>query len=160
MATYVDPATVVASVTDISADLWNQDVRDNVMAISEWTSFSPTVTQSGAVTKTNTYSKYKSYGGTVEVIAYLTMTGAGTGNNVITVSLPVTGITATGLVIGCGEVVDTGSQRISTNVYVNTTTTVKFLSTAGALTDFVGKDPNFALASGDTIAFTCRYEAA
>lgn len=158
---WTDPVDATASVTAVTAAREKTYVLDNLRAIAEWTSFSPTVTQSGTVTKTNTYCKYKSYGGTVEVVAYLSVTGSGTTNNAITVSLPVTAVTSTALVIGDASVDDSGTGSYPGIVVINSTTTVKFLpADQTSVSQFIGQLPNFALASGDIIRFSCRYEAA
>lgn len=155
---WTDPRTWVAAET-VTAALLNTHLRDNMTALAEWTSYTPTVTQSGAVTKTVTYGKYRTYGGTTDVQVFLTMTGSGTGNNVITVSLPTTSITSTEMTIGAGRIVDSGVRSDAVIVQLASTTTVKFLAVEAATpADYVGKVPNFALGSGDTISFFCTYE--
>lgn len=58
--------------------------------LGAWTSYTPTLTQSGAVTKTVTSSSYTKVGRTVTYQFVLTVTGSGTGANAVTVSLPFT----------------------------------------------------------------------
>ena len=157
---WTDPVDATASVTAVTAAREKTYVLDNLRAIAEWTTYSPTVIQSGTVTKTDTYCKYKSYGGTVEVIARLTITGSGTGNNAITVSLPVTAA-ASDLYVGGGRITDTGTANYPVLVEITSTTVASFLrSDAPTPLGYVGVDPNFALANTDIIRFWCRYEAA
>jgi hypothetical protein len=145
-------------VTAVTAAREKTYVLDNLRAIAEWTSYTPTVTQSGAVTKTVTYAKYKSYGGTVEVIVDLAITGTGTGANAVTVSLPVTAASSGTIPVGFGWIFDTtAGTNYKAPVYLVSTTTVAFVGTGGNLgvSEFTA-----ALASGDAVRFTARYEAA
>ena len=155
--TWTDPTDATASVTAFTAAREKTNILDNLRAIAEWTTYSPTVTQSGAVTKTVTYCKYKSYGGTLDVSGYLTMTGAGTIGNTITVSLP-SGIqfaTTTELTIGEGRITDASVPSTwPVLVQIASATTVKFIRTdIASPTAYAGVDPSFALASSDILAF-------
>jgi hypothetical protein len=132
----------------------------NTYALGEgnaWTSWTPTVTQSGSVTVTNTRSRYARYGRTIIATFNLAVTGTGTTANAIVVSLPVTAA-ASGSGGGAGKISDTG-----TAVYVGywelaSTTTVQLV--CHNETSAAGIDPAFALASGDGINGTIIYEAA
>lgn len=158
---WTDPTDATASVTAVTAAREKTNVLDNLRAIAEWTSYTPTITQSGTVTKTTTYAKYRSYGGTTDVIVFLTCTGAGTGNNAITVSLPTTAASATANLVGHGEILDAGTGRYGVSVQIASTTTVNFYRVDTAtVSGVVGVDPNFALANTDTIKFFCTYEQA
>jgi hypothetical protein len=157
--TWTDPTDAVANVTAVTAAREKTNVLDNLRAIAEWTTYTPTITQSVAVAKTVTYAKYRKYGGAVEVLVFLTCTGAGTITNVITVSLPATSITSTELTIGAGRIVDAGVNSYPVLVQIASTTTVKFLqSDAATPANYVGIVPNFALGNTDTIAFFATYE--
>jgi hypothetical protein len=156
--TYVDPTTVIASATDVSAALWNQDVRDNITAISEWSSYTPTVTQSGAVTMIVNYSKYRWYGGTAEVIVHMTANGSGSSGSAILVSLPVDSAVAA-LSVGVGLVSDADSGlHYPAQMITNTATQVAFHRMDSATAGIIGVDPAIGLASSDILRFTIRYE--
>lgn len=129
-------------------------------ALTAWT---PTVTQSGTVTKTVTYGAYSRVGRRIHASCLLAITGSGTASNLITLSLP-TGATNDGVVLGTGYINDasvptwypgivqaTGSGA---NCYLNTT--------GGGLSE-----PNSrlgsavftaGLASGDAIAVQLSYD--
>lgn len=127
-----------------------------------WETWTPTLTQSGAVTKTVTYGRYQRIGRTVIAQCDLAVTGAGTGNNAITVSLPVTSAAAGSRVIGSGHVYDSSAAvNYSQNAVCNTTTTAAIHSTgAGQLLGVTGSAMNAALAAGDAVTFAVTYEGA
>ena len=77
-----------------------------------WTSWTPTVTQSGSVTVTNTRSRYARWGRKIEVTISLSVTGSGTSSNQITVSLPVTAAASGLFCAGFGSIT-TRRRRMS-----------------------------------------------
>jgi hypothetical protein len=127
-----------------------------------WTSWTPTVTQSGSVTVTNTRSRYARYGRLIIATWNLAVTGSGTGSNAVIVSLPVTAAAAS-VVFGSAQVFDTSAaQNYLALPYLASTTTVSLYTTSTdaadprlGLTSFTA-----ALASGDQITGTAIYEAA
>jgi hypothetical protein len=145
----------------VTAALMNTHISQNLIQLSTWVSYTPVVTQSGTVTKTVTYAKHISAGNLVIVQAYLVITGAGTNNNTITVSLPTTAAHSNAIQVGVGRVTDFGTQSYPCIMQHNTTTTVAFLRcdvlSPGGL---VGVDPQFALANTDILQFSITYEAA
>jgi hypothetical protein len=122
--------------------------------------YTPTLTQSGAVTKTVTHATYFQLGKLIIANIYLAVTGTGTTNNTITVSLPVTAAKSSGI-IGSGTVFDNSllSHRGSLARLV-TTSTFDFIEPASGTLNPVGQTPNFGLASPDTVAAAVIYEAA
>ena len=128
-----------------------------------WTSFTPTVTQSGSVTVTNTRSRYARWGRRIEFTIDLAVTGSGTTGNAITVSLPVTAASAN-QVVGSGFVFDNGSGNLPCIAFASTTSVLAFLPTwVNTATGFLGTATgggSFALASGDEITVWGSYEAA
>jgi hypothetical protein len=70
--------------------------------LGAWTTYTPVLTQSGAVAKTVTYAKYIKLGRLCIVNMRLDVTGTGTANNVITVSAPFTAAYASTNTIGSG----------------------------------------------------------
>ena len=128
-----------------------------------WTSFTPSVVQSGAVTSTNTRSRYARWGRRIEFTIDLAITGAGTAGASITVSLPVTAA-ASAQVCGQGFIFDNGSGNLPGLAYLSTTTALVLLPTwLNTATGFMGTASgggSFALASGDEITIWGSYEAA
>jgi hypothetical protein len=144
----------------ITAALLNTHLRDNLLAIGgSWTSYTPTLTQSGTVTKTVTYAKYLACGKLILGNVRLAATGAGTTNNPVLVGLPVASQTTTSLCVGSGDLVDSsaGLHYVGAAVLASTTT---IGLVADGLATWVGNAPNFALASGDEIRIWFHYEAA
>lgn len=128
-----------------------------------WTSWTPAVTQTGAVTVTNTRSRYARYGRTIHFSADVSVTGAGTGASTITVSLPVTAA-ATNAVTGItGLLVDSSSSDVFPFIAdPSSTTAIQLKSTSSSSgSGRLGSAVFTAgLASGDSIRYSGTYEAA
>jgi hypothetical protein len=128
-----------------------------------WTTWTPTLTQSGSVTVTVTRATYARSGRKIEFHAQLSVTGSGTGSNAILMSLPVTAASSNHPINGTGAVTDTSASQNSSGIaYLNSTTTVG-IQPAGVglgygLLGFVGFTA--ALTSGDLIHINGTYEAA
>jgi hypothetical protein len=158
------PATLAGPVTheELHEQLINAVLAiQNALGINPglWTSFTPSLTQSGTVTKTVGYAKYTKIGKTVIAVARLAVTGSGTGANAIVMGLPVTAATATVIPIGSGWVND---ASVPTN-YVGTalqltTTTVGIQGTGNGVLG--AAEFTAALASGDVVGYSVQYEAA
>lgn len=165
MPSWSTPPTFAAGNTLTAAQL-NTYVSDNTTHLYDlfynaWATWTPTVTQSGTVSKTVNYGKYLQAGKLVVAIGNFQMTGSGTGNNDIVVTLPVTASTSTEIVIGSGEMLDSGTFRHGVRPVIVSTTTIKFWDETVAVPgNYVGRDPNFALASGDILKVFLVYEAA
>lgn len=127
-----------------------------------WTSFTPTVAQLGAVTVTNTRSRYARYGRTIHFSIQLSVTGSGTGANAITVLLPVTAA-STYSVAGSGYLYDLSTTTVFPCVLDNdstTTTTMRPTSVSGGAGSLGAVDFTAGLAAGDIIRIAGTYEAA
>ena len=127
-----------------------------------WQSWTPTCTQSGAVTVTNTRSRFARYGRTIVCNWSLSVTGTGTASNSVVVSLPVTAAAA-GMVVGSGYVFDASAGLLYPALAnINTTTALTFLTTSTDSASFQLGVVNFtaALAAGDALIGTATYEAA
>jgi len=127
-----------------------------------WTSWTPAVVQSGAVTTTNTRSRYGRWGRLIEYNFSVAVTGSGTGANAITVSLPATAAAA-GIVIGQGFMSDSSTGNFYPFLlYMDTTATCQLMRTSTDATAFTLGTVGFTdgLASGDGITGTGVYEAA
>jgi len=147
------------------AALTESDINQYLMGEGgAWTTWTPTLTQSGTVTATVTSAVYGRWGRLIVGQFRLSVTGSGTGSNAVTVSLPVTSA-RTGVPVGSGGVYDLSAVLNYTgNVSLNTTTTLGFEPQG------VGVSPNplgatgsgftAALAAGDIVQAFFVYEAA
>lgn len=163
---WTTPRTFVAAAVLTAAQL--NETRDNLKALLPldavaWTSYTPTLTQSGAVTKTVTYAKYRRLANSVQFQVVLAATGAGTANNVVTVSLPVTAATAASQTIGGGYIVDASAVLKYTGTVIVTSTTVVSMAdttqaTGGVYLGQTGAAFSAPLASGDSIIVGGEYE--
>lgn len=134
-------------------------------ASSGWTSFTPTLTQSSAVTKTVTYAKYEKIGRFVAMVVRLDVTGTGTANSAVTVSPPFTAAAANDIPLGTGYIYDasSGSPFAPAIVSFSTTTALHFIDTTASASVYLGQTGTIfssALASGDVISISALYEAA
>lgn len=125
-----------------------------------WETWTPAVTQSGAVTATTTLGRYMRIQKLVIAVAKMTITGTGTANNAVTLSLPITA-NNTGQMIGSGFIYDSSANLLDLVICEGaTTTTAKFYRDGVASGSFWGIDRNVALANNDVISVTLMYEAA
>ena len=129
-------------------------------AFSTWT---PTVTQSGAVTATVTHAVYGRWGRLIIANFRLAVTGSGTGGNAVTVSLPVTAARAN-MVVGTGSVFDNSAGlSYSGNVFLASASSMDYRQHGtGTATDNRLGMAGFtaALASSDGLDGVLMYEAA
>jgi len=143
---------------------WASFIAPAAGAATTWT---PTITQSGSVTCTVTRAVYQRIGRWIKGNAYLTVTGTGTANNVITIGgLPFTGA-AGQVIVGQSVIVDiSASTNYAGLVAMPTTTTFSFVPCAvvSAINTYDGLTASngfsAALASTDIVAFSFEYEAA
>ena len=148
-----------------AAALTESDINTYLMGEGgAWTSWTPTVTQSGSVTVTNTRSRYARYGRTIHFSLSLSVTGSGTSTNAVLVSTPVTAAAST-LVIGTGWINDTSASTYYGGVaYLASTTTIALLPSAtnanGVALGQTGAGFSAGLASGDLINISGTFEAA
>lgn len=127
-----------------------------------WQTWTPTLTQSGAVTKTVTYASYVQIGKLIIAQCRLDVTGSGTSSNSIVVGLPVTAVRSGSLAFGVGEFgfwdASASQLFIGQARLISTTTIDAFRDSAG---NSIGSStPTVALASGDVITISVIYEAA
>lgn len=148
------------------AALTQSDINTYLMGEGgAWTSWTPAVVQSGSVTTTNTRSRYGRWGRLIVLTTQLAVTSSGTGTNVVTISLPVTAATSSGIQIGAGAIIDTSAGTEYRGVpYLASTTTLALRATAtdgGAVgLGATGSTFTAGLASGDSIEVSMIYEAA
>ena len=127
---------------------------------SAWTAWTPTITQTGNVTKTVTSATYLQIGKLVFAEFNLSVTGSGTGTVGITVSLPVTAKSKSGVRIGIGAIFDASTNTQYSGVcFQASTTAISYVGDwSGGGT--WGATPAINLASGDNVTGTITYEAA
>lgn len=138
------------------------ETRDSLKAIGDaWTSYTPTLTQSGAVTKTVTYAKYVLAGKWVTVQIKLAVTGSGTASNAIVIGLPVAG-TGAGLPVGSGWVFDSSASALYKGVanLVGTTSLQLYYAADTSQSSLGATGMTAALASGDEVTAFAVYESA
>jgi hypothetical protein len=124
-----------------------------------WESYTPTLTQLGTVTNTITYSKYTRINKLCIYNVRLEVTGAGTTNNAITVTLPLTCASPVVTRVGTGSFYDASAAIVyNGTAQLITTTTVGILP--DAVNNFAGITPNVPLAANDQISFCLAYEVA
>lgn len=123
-----------------------------VGALTDWT---PSLTQSGAVTKTVTQAKYVRLGPSLYYVqCHLDVTGSGTaGNDIVIGNLPGTPI-ANGI-YGSGWIYDASTNTFFAGAVISISAGLRIR--AHLETDDVGSDPSFALASGDVIGLMAIY---
>lgn len=122
-----------------------------------WESYTPTLTQPGAITKTVQYAKYTQINKLCVVNVRLDVTGTGTGNNAVIVGLPLTATNST-FVLGTVSIYDASAGiTYSGACYFNSTTTVQFVGDWSGNTVF-GINPNIALGASDQIHVSISYE--
>jgi hypothetical protein len=138
-----------------------QELERSKPESGRWVDWTPTVTQSGAVTLTITSARYIVQAGVVSLQARLAITGAGTIGNAITVAgIPISIAGASSLdTLGTAVILDaSGPVRYEGAVVMGSATSILFQ--AHNVANVMGVTPNFALASGDIIGFFAVYEKA
>jgi hypothetical protein len=136
------------------ADAWQE-----VVDLGAWDTWTPTLTQSGTVTKTVTRATYTRVGRLIVASFDLAVTASGTGGTAVLVGLPVTAA-ASGVMSGAMLIYDLSTTtRYHGGAELQSTTTLG-LSSDGVNTGVWGVTPSVALASGDIIRGTVSYEAA
>lgn len=155
MAQKTSWAGAVLSESDINTYLMHEG--------GAWSTYTPTLTQSGAVTKTVTYASWGRAGRFIYGWVVLAVTGSGTANNAITVGLPVAAAQSSGA-IGSAGWVDSSSAQQPAILELVTTTTARLrdttIATASLFLGQTGSSNGNALASPDTITYVFHYEAA
>lgn len=126
-----------------------------------WIAYTPTVDQAGTVAATVTESAYCLNGKICTFRYYLSITGTGTTNNNITITLPLTSKTSNGFGGFIGWYDQSGFQTYAGGHTLASTTTISgILGGATSPGSYFGKAPNLPLGNGDVIAGTFIYEIA
>lgn len=116
-------------------------------------SWSPTITQSGPVTFTNTASGYWRSRELCHFFGKFTITGSGTGANTIVITLPVTAAASIELIAGNAFLFDSSAAlNYPGLIYAASTTTAVFPSTTAGTTNGLGSTSfTAALANNDVL---------
>lgn len=156
-------STGTANAAGSAATVARSDhVHKGLVSADAWTAWTPTLTQSGAVTKTVNYAHFVQLGKLVIAQCDLTVTGTGTGANNVIVGLPVTAVGAVQRTIGMGYVYDSSATLIYTaTIEFSSTSTAAFRATSSTVNGFLGASTfTAALAVGDLVSVSVMYEAA
>lgn len=115
-------------------------------AMITWT---PTLTQSGALTLSASAGRYMRIGNLLVAHFTITINSAGTGGNAITLGgLPVNA-SSTGRIFGAAFYNDNGTTFYNCFTHLSSTSAIVFVS--GGANGFLGAAPSFAAAAGDTL---------
>lgn len=138
------------------------DTTLQIEALTTATLVGHSVNQVGNVTFTSTYARYQQVGRFVEVQAQMAITGAGTTNNQIVVTLPSALAASFAGSIPVGAVVwidqsDSNKVYHGQIVFLTPTTFTAFQT---GQTVGLGGSPNIPMTNLDTLAFSLRYELA
>lgn len=161
------PRTWVDGEVETAAIL-NAHIRDNLNAVvpngpDGWISYTPTLTQTVAVTKTVSYAKYMKVGRLVTVNFLLAVTGSGTAATAIKVGLPVTAAYSGGgtLPVGFGAVYDQSAGAVWKGEAILASTADVQFRASGSSTGVLGStDMTLGLANLDTVEGFLMYESA
>jgi hypothetical protein len=124
-----------------------------------WESYTPTITQGVAITKTITYAKYTQIQKLVVVNVSMPLTSAGTAGNGVSVTLPITAAASQRLG-GSFQFYDASANTSYVGLpFMLSTTSVGFITGASADSYFGGL-PAVTIANGDYLFSTIIYEAA
>jgi hypothetical protein len=126
-----------------------------------WTTYTPAVTQNGAVTSTVTSARYTRINDTIIGQVRLSVTGTGTANNSVQVSLPVTA-NNTLISVGTGSIYDSSTVLMYDGflfVAVGDPDNVWIVGDWAAGGTW-GTSPSLAIANNDVIWLQFNYEAA
>lgn len=157
--------TIVETDTDLEFT-YDGAAWVNTGNLGAWPTWTPTLTQSTAVAKTITRASWTRQGRMISGDFQLAVTAAGTANAAITVHLPVPAAAGypDGAAIGSGYWLDASSITCHGNLGITTDDRVAFYagSAANAANPLgLTASPNgAAIASGDLLVGTFRYEAA
>jgi hypothetical protein len=123
-----------------------------------WTSYTPTVAQNGARTITVNYAKYLQIGKMLTVQVECTITNTGTSGNVVSCTLPIAAVSASGnRSYGSFIFLDAGNVFYAGSVVIQGANAQFLVDNYG---NYLGALPTFAVANNDVLSFTMTYEVA
>ena len=129
-----------------------------------WNTYTPTLTQSVAVTKTVSYASWTRNGRTISVNVLLTVTSTGTAANPILIGLPVSAAGSANVPIGTGSVYDSSTTIMYPGIAVwqsATTCGIFGAATGGGLLGQIGMSAALTnTPTADLVMLSLTYEAA
>jgi hypothetical protein len=158
---YTTLATVVAG-QPISTTTFGNQVKANFdaafpLGVDAWTTWTPTLTQSGSVSHTVSRARYQRIGRTVILLALLSLTGSGTsGNAIVLGGFPVSAA-STNAILGFFRYFDAGNTIYAGTAFGASSTTAQFQVSSNG--NPMGVNPTFGAASGDSLWAMVIYEA-
>lgn len=131
--------------------------------VGRWIDWTPTLTQSAAITLTINYARYITIANVVIMIANFDATSAGVAANALVVAGIPSAIQPTNIdnvaAIGSGIVFNSvGNISYAPTVIAVGANDFRFISDAVTPSNYVGANPSWAVASGDQISFMATYE--
>jgi len=162
---FTPPGTAVAGEV-LTAAFWNTNVRDNISSLaatrtaneSEWTDFSPTVTQGVSVTFTKNRARFLTIGKTIHYNVSLVITSSGTASTGILIGGLVAPKNTTGWsTVGSAVIVVGATRHSATFSFFNGTN--PFFQ-VGSSNDILGVSPSVQLVNTSVISFEAVYEIA
>jgi hypothetical protein len=157
--TFADPGDLGSG--DVVTEAWVDQVRENFVSMLDFTSYTPTFTQSATVSKTVNHAFYIQFGFIVIGFVKMAATSAGTVSNAILGGLPTAHNLSINSPIGWGYFQDSGTD-VKTGILVTAAaaggTTAKIQRDAKADTLGTASD-SVAVASGDILGYSFIYQA-
>jgi hypothetical protein len=145
---------LLQKINDLETRLANQEIQELGITQGTWT---PTITQSGAVTGTVNTASYRIIDKLCTVHIRISVTGSGTIGNGIVIGGQPTAIQPTAeTLLGTFLLLDAGTAYYVGAVRAVTATNWQMFSHNQGSS--VGANPSFALASGDAIYMVLNYE--
>lgn len=131
-------------------------------AYTGWVSWTPTITQGVAVTKTVNYAKYRIDGTTCQVSVGCTITSAGTAGQGIQFTLPITAASSSYRAAGSAAYYRAGITQYYTLTALFDATSASYVIFANdASTNlYFGQAPSFGMANNDGLILNLTYEIA
>lgn len=127
-------------------------------AADPWIGFTPVVTAGVVIGKTITYAKYVRHGNTVTAQVLLTITGVGTPNTAVAVTLPIGNAQAIGSAVGSFMYQDSGTTIYSGAAVLPVSPAGTVVGQANAQNAYIGQAPAFTTANGDIVSYSITYE--
>lgn len=128
-----------------------------------WPPYTPTLVQSGAVTKTLNYSKYTKTGRDVTAQVIMAVTGTGTASNQVRIGLPVAAASAAGHTVGSAWIYDASTGNLFKGLAVlDNANYVTILDTSVNTIARLGEAASafaVALAASDLVSMEIQYES-
>ncbi len=166
--TSLDSYSTKANNVDVIDASHVNDLQDAIeaieaqLAVEGWSTFTPTVVQSGAVAVTVNLSRYKVVNKICHLEMHLSVTGSGTAGNTISIeSIPSAAqprnLALNAMNFGTCTVIDSGTAVYAGFVLPNGAAS-KFSMRESNTRGVIGVNPSFALASSDVIILNCTYE--